>query len=183
MLRNWYAVYTRPQKERKLIAVLNKKNIENFCPLVSVKEGRGEYIKQSKQPLFNSLVFVHVPAEAIQSILSLPCVSTIAYWKSQPAVIGEDEIKIVRQLTETYSEIRLEKSAVEMGKQASIIERPEFEFNEKTVSIKYKSVKASLPSLGFIITAEGIKQKSQLVYEQQGLFNLFPKKINSLFFN
>ena len=183
MFRNWYAVYTKPQKERKVIAALNKKKIENFCPLVSVKEGRGEYTKLSQQPLFNALVFVHVTETEIRSLLTIPWISTIAYWKSKPAVISDSEIDIVKKVTETYADIKLEKTFVEAGGEANIIDGPTMEFNEKTVSVKYKRVKASLPSLGFIITAEGIRQKSQKLYQQEGLFTSFPKRINAFFFN
>jgi len=183
MFRNWYAVYTKPQKERKVIAVLNKKKIENFCPLVSVKEGRGEYKKLSQQPLFNAVVFVHVTEAEIKSLLTISWVATIAYWKSKPAVISDSEIDIVRKVTETYSDIKLEKTFVEAGREASIIDGPVMEFNEKTVSVKYKSVKANLPSLGFMITAEGLVQKGRTAYQQQGLFTSFPKRINAFFFN
>ncbi len=183
MLRNWYAVYTRPQKERKVIAVLNKKKIENFCPLVSVREGRGEYTKFSQQPLFNALVFVHVTEEEIKSLLAISWVSTIAYWKSKPAVISDSEIDIVRKVTEAYSDIKLEKINVEIGSEACILDGPDMEFNEKMVSVKYTSVKAKLPSLGFIITAEGNRQQSRVSYQQQGLFTSFPKRINSFLFN
>lgn len=183
MVRNWYAVYTKPQKERKVIAALNKKKIENFCPWVFVKEGRGEYAKLSEQPLFSKIVFVHVTEEEIKSLLTISWVSTIAYWRSKPAVISDSEIDMVRKVTETYSEIKLEKTCVEAGGKASIIDGPVMEFNEKTVSVKYKSVKANLPSLGFMITAEGVRQKSRMAYQQQGLFTSFPKKINAFFFN
>lgn len=183
MSRNWYAVYTRPNKERKAISVLNRKKIENFCPLVSVKAGRGEYIRLSEQPLFNSVIFVHVSEDEIRSLLTIPWISTIAYWKSKPAVISDMEIDIVKKVTETYSEITLEKTVVEIGVKAEIFDGPAMEFNEKTVSVKYKSVKASLPSLGFIISAEGVKSKRQAIYQQEGLLTSFPKRINALFFN
>jgi transcription antitermination factor NusG len=183
MFRNWYAVYTKPQKERKVVAVLNKKKIENFCPLVSVKEGRGEYKKLSQQPLFDAVVFVHVTEAEIRSLLTISWVATIAYWKSKPAVISDSEIDIVRKVTESYADIKLEKTCVEAGREATIIDGPVMEFSEKTVSVKYKSVKANLPSLGFMITAEGLKQNSRTVYQQQGLFTSFPKRINAFFFN
>ena len=183
MNRNWYAVYTRPQKEKKLIYLLNKKGIVNFCPVVSIQEGRGEYKRTAMQPLFNSLVFVHVPEIEVRSLLSLSGVVTIAYWKSKPAVISASKIDIVRKVTGTYADIKLEKTAVEIGGEAKILDAPAMEYNEKTISVKYKSVKVSLPSLGFVMTAEKIKQKAEAIYQQSGLFTSFPKRINAFFFN
>ncbi|MES2850535.1 MAG: transcription termination/antitermination NusG family protein [Bacteroidota bacterium] len=183
MNRNWYAVYTRPLKEKKLVYLLNKKGIENFCPVTSIKEGRGEYKKTAEQPLFGSVVFVHIAESEIKSLLSFSWVVTIAYWKSKPAIISDGEIDIVRKVTDTYADIKLEKTAVEIGCEAKILDAPTVEYKEKTISVKYKSVKVSLPSLGFVMTAERIKQKAEVIYEQAGLFASFPKRINAFFFN
>ncbi|MBL0356561.1 MAG: hypothetical protein IPP72_06535 [Chitinophagaceae bacterium] len=34
MTRNWYAVYTRPYKEKKVASILSRKGIENYCPVI-----------------------------------------------------------------------------------------------------------------------------------------------------
>jgi transcription antitermination factor NusG len=183
MNHNWYAVYTKPLKEKKLVYLLNKKGIENFCPVTYIKEGRGEYKKTAEQPLFSSVVFVHIPETEIKSLLSFSWVVTVAYWKSKPAVISDSEIDIVRRVTDTYANIKLEKTAVEIGCEATILDAPALEYNEKTISVKYNSVKVNLPSLGFMMTAESRKQKSQVIYQQSGLFTSFPKRINAFFFN
>lgn len=183
MNRNWYAVYTKPLKEKKLVTLLNKKGIENFCPVVLAKEGRGEYKRTAEQPLFGPVVFININESEIRSVLIMPGVVTIAYWKSKPAIISNSEIDIVKRVTETYADIKLEKTAVETGCEARILDAPAVEYNENTVSVKYKRVKASLPSLGFIITAERVKQKNEIIYPQAGLFTSFPKRINAFFFN
>jgi transcription antitermination factor NusG len=174
MTRNWYAVYTRPLKERRVAVLLNKKGIECFCPLVMVREGRGEYKRQAELPLFGTVVFAHAAPNEVASILSTSYVVTLAYWKSSPAVISEAEIDIVKRVTDTYADIRLEKSNVEMGGKAQIIEGP---------SVKYKNIKVNLPSLGFTMVAENAKQKKESAYQPQGLFTSFPRRINSFLFN
>lgn len=151
--------------------------------MVFVKEGRGEYIKLSQQPLFGSVVFVRIAESDVRLLLSIPCVLTMAYWKSKPAVISDSEIEIIKKVTATYADIKLEKTAVESGQKALIIDGPDMEFNEKTVSVKYNSVKAKLPSLGFIISGESPRPKAGPLYPPQGLFTSFPKRLNAFFFN
>lgn len=183
MSRNWYAVYTRPNKERKVAYLLSKKGIESFCPVVTAREGRGEYKKLVEQPLFNAVVFVHLAETEIRSLLQIPSVVTVAYWKSKPAIISNSEIEMVKKVTDIYADIKLEKTPVKMGEEASIIDAPAVKYNENTISVKYKSVRVNLPSLGFTMTAEKIKQKNEVIYPQPGLFTSFPKRINSFFFN
>ncbi len=183
MTRNWYAVYIRPQKEKKVISLLSKKGIENFCPFIVINGGRSGVKKPVEQPLFTSVVFVHIRETDIKSLISFPWVVTVAYWKTRPAVISDSEIEIVKKVTETYSDIRLEKGIVQMGSTATVIDTPDVEYNENTISIKYKSVKVNLPSLGYTLIAERIKQKREEVYQQPGLFTSFPRRINAFFFN
>ncbi len=183
MTRNWYAVYTRPHKEKRVTYLLNKKGIESFCPVITTVVKKAGEKKQAQLPLFSSVVFVHVSETEIKSLFSMPWIVTIAYWKSRPAVISDGEIDIVRKVTDMYADIKLEKTFVEMGAAAKVIDSPQMEFNENTVSVKYKSVKVNLPSLGYTITAERVKQKNEVIYPQAGLFTSFPKRINAFFFN
>lgn len=183
MTRNWYAVYTRPHKEKKVTYLLEKKGIESFCPVITTTIKKVGEKKQAQLPLFGSIVFVHVLETEINSLVSTPWVVTIAYWKSKPAIISDSEIDIVRKVTDMYADIKLEKTFVEMGSVAKVIDSPSMEYNENTVSVKYKSVKVNLPSLGFTIIAERVKQKSEVIYPQAGLFTSFPKRINAFFFN
>jgi transcription antitermination factor NusG len=183
MSRNWYAVYTRSLKEKRVTSLLSKKGIECFCPVVSIHQGRGEYKKLAEQPLFRSLVFAHLDETEIKSLLSVAYVVTVAYWKSKPAVISDSEIDIVKKVTDMYAGVKLEKTYVEMGGTATIIDSPSVEYNEKTISVKVKSIRVNLPSLGFILTAERVKQKADIIYPQDGLFTSFPKRINAFLFN
>lgn len=183
MTMNWYAVYTRPHKEKKVTYLLNKKGIESFCPVIMAAVKKVGEKKLAEQPLFGSVVFVRVLETEIKLLVSTPWVVTIAYWKSKPAVISDSEIDIVRKVTDMYADIKLEKTFVEMGGVAKVIDSPQMEYNENTISVKYKSVKVNLPSLGFTITAERVKQKNEVIYPQAGLFTSFPRRINAFFFN
>ncbi len=60
MQKNWYIIYTKPKCEKKIVAILSKKKIENFFP-VNCK--RVNYLRKSKllyEPLFNSYVFANI---------------------------------------------------------------------------------------------------------------------------
>jgi hypothetical protein len=107
----------------------------------------------------------------------------LIYWRSKPAVISNKEIDIIKKLTANYSNIRIEKSFVDQNAAVSILDEPTIAYNENSVSVKYKSIKVNLPSLGYTMIAERIKQKEKAVYHETSLLASFPRRINAFFFN
>lgn len=187
MTRQWYVVYTRPLKEKKLVSFLTKKRIENLCPLVKAYDNKSTVKRDEFIPLFNSYVFVYLLESEINTVKKLPGIVSVIYWKTKPAIISEKEIDIIRLITSTYSTITLEKSAVNMDALVNIVGEPELVFKENSVSLKYQSIKINLPSLGYNMIAERIKLTEEVVYQQiqttqPGLLNLLPRRLNALLF-
>jgi hypothetical protein len=190
MTRHWYAVYTRPLKERKLSALLTKKGIENFCPVVkTIATKSGTLRKECLEPLFKNQVFVWVYDYEINNLLNMSEVSTIAYWKAAPARFSEKEIDLIKQLTTNYTTLTLQKIPVDMSGVAKMIGEPVVAYGDNSYSVNYQSITIALPTLGYSIKAERSRTKEQFIYQQNretqptGLLNLFPKRLNSLFFN
>ena len=187
MSRNWYAVYTRPQKEKRVSALLTKKGIENFCPVVQNPDIKSTVKKEEFQPLFNAYVFVFMLESEVKSLLNLPGIVSIIYWKSKPAVINTQEIDILKQLTATYSTIKLEKTSVDMNGIANLVGEPLIAFKENSMSLKYQSIKINLPTLGYNMIAERtrpteINNYPQSVSRISNSLNFLPKKLNALLF-
>lgn len=183
MLRNWYAVYTKPQKEKIVSIALSRKGFENFCPLINAIKARANK-KTAIEPLFLSHVFVYLSESDISIVKSIPGVINILYWKSKPAVIKSGEIDTVRHFIAKYNNIRLIKSTVNEEESIRFKDDPLSSFNENTLSVKYQTVKVNLPSLGYVIIAERrVLEEEPVVFEEAGLFRTFPKKLNSFFFN
>lgn len=185
MLRSWYAVYTRPQKELKVSTLFSKKGIENFCPIVNIVRGKNGNKKTVTEPLFNSFVFVYIHEKDITTIKHIQGVISILYWKSKPAIIKEDEIEALKRLNANYTNIKIERSVVDHSNSLKILDEPQISFNENTVSVKYQLIKINLPSLGYRVTAERVREtkKENSVYQEAGLLSSFPKRINAFFFN
>jgi transcription antitermination factor NusG len=183
MILNWYAVYTRPNKEKRVTSFLGKKGIECFCPLISADLNKSLNKKLLTQPLFNSFVFVQISEAEIPMLKTVPSIINLIYWRSKPAVISDREIDVIKKLTANYSNIRLEKSMVDINAAITILDEPTIAYNENTVSVKYNSIKVNLPSLGYTMIAERIKEKSKSVYRETSLLASFPRRINAFFFN
>jgi len=185
MLRNWYAVYTRPQKEKIVASIFAKKGIECFCPLINGAKNRNGK-KGLSEPLFMSHVFVYMNESDISTVKSIPGVTNILYWRSKPAIIKAEEIDAMRHFTAKYINIRLVKSAVNINEGLRVKDDPIFTFSDNTVSVKYQTVKVNLPSIGYTMIAEKpVVQEEAIFHEstESNVFKTFPRRINSFFFN
>jgi len=183
MIRNWYAVYTRPQREKKVVSILNKKGIKNYFPINNIIGTTGNNRKNCKEALISSFVFVYVNDAEMELVKCVPGIVNFLYWMSKPAVINREEIEAVKQLTSFYHNIKLEKTAVNMNDTVRIIDEPVIFFKEKSASVKFQVLKMVMPSMGFTLIAE--RDKVNEIVADQGLAreSFFPKSLNSFFTN
>lgn len=181
MKPHWYAIYTRPLKERKVSLALNKLGIENFCPVISTSNAK-DY-KQTFIPLLNSHVFVYINDSQFSIIKNINYVINILYWKAKPAIINNEEIEMVKHLTNNFDKIRVELSNVNTETLLKIQDQPRVTINNHSISLTNKSVKVSLPSMGYTLIAERIGNKKEFIRNQDpGFMASLPKILNDFFF-
>lgn len=155
MKKNWYAVYTKPHSELKVTALLTRKKIDNYCPLIQAENNTYGRRKLVYKPLFPSFVFVHITEAQMSYIRQTNDVINFVYWISKPALIKESEIKAIEYFTGTHSNITLEKVAVNPAAMPSTLNEPLMVAgNNSSLSIKAVNIKMSLPSLGYVMVAE-----------------------------
>ena len=171
MQKNWHAVYTKPQSEKKVAALLRKKKLEVFAPMVYVKVNTFLGHKFIFEPLFKSIVFVKVGQEGINVLRQTTGVINLLYWLGKPAIIAEPEIVAIKAFVDNYKKIKLMPSLVNANEETSQ------EFNGSTYSIdgrlyavKNKQIKINLPSLGYSLVAE-LDEESIFVQETPDLHN------------
>ena len=164
MQKNWYAVYTRPSCEKKIASLFTKWKIENYCPVNHVRTNVWRN-KTHSEPLFKSYVFVHINETEIFRLYKAEGVVNILYWLGQPAVIKDEEIKTIKEFTNNYRCIRVEKTRVSVSDRLKIINGPSYRMEGKFISIKNTTVKVNLPSLGFAIIAELEKENIMQVHD------------------
>ncbi len=183
MTRNWYAVYTRPQREKKVASILTKRGIKTYFPVNKIVGQSANNKKTSKEALFCSYVFVYIDESEIGSLKGIPGMVNFLYWKGKPAIIKQEEIEAVQQLTLVYNNIKLEKTAINMNDTVRIIDEPIISFKENSASIKFQTLKIVLPSLGYTMIAERDKANEELLQQELAQAIFSPKRLNSFFSN
>jgi transcription antitermination factor NusG len=107
--KNWFAIYTKPRWEKKVNLVLERKEIEVWCPLQKIQKQWSDRKKIVEEPLFKSYVFVYIAATERTKVLMTDGVLNFVYHVGKPAIIRNEEIDIIkRYLAEEQASISIQ---------------------------------------------------------------------------
>jgi transcription antitermination factor NusG len=148
-MANWFAVYTRPGCEKKVIEILTRKNIECYCPVVQSVRKVNENKKACLEPLFSSYVYVKMKENDLYKLKSINRIINVVYWLQKPVVIKDIEIEMIRRFINEHKNIQLEKTDVKTNEIVKITKAPVIEKEGSNVSIDYDEIRLTLPSLGY----------------------------------
>lgn len=155
MNRNWYAVYTKTKCEIKVVALLTKKGIENFCPHKRMIVGHGNKKRMIYEPLFPSFVFVFISEAEMNVVKRTNDVINFVFWLGKPAIIKTNEVENIAHFNGLYYNILVEKSPVNAAGMVRIISETGYSHSfSNGTPFKTNLVKLTLPSLGYTIYAE-----------------------------
>ena len=163
MNKNWYAVYTRSNCEKKVTALLQRKKIEHYSPVNRVAKNGLERRKLVYEPLFPSHVFVKATVDEMQVIRQTTDVINFVYWLGNPVVIKEMEIENMKRFLDEHTNVQLEKTSVNNSEKVRIISGPLMDMAGNVISKENNNVKLSLPSLGYMLVAEVKKSSVELI--------------------
>ncbi len=152
--KKWYAVYTRARWEKKVSDVLTRKNISNYCPLNKVVRQWSDRKKIVHEPLFTSYVFVNTTEKELLTIKKTSGVINPVYWLGKPAVIQDYEIEAIMRFLEDHSNVKLQKTPINVTDKVRITGGPLMAYEGQVLTVKNKTVKVALPSLGYLMYAE-----------------------------
>lgn len=166
MQKNWYAVYTKPQNEKKVAAAFSKKKIESYCPMSCVETQSFLRNKTTFKPLFPSYVFVQATTDQLNQIRRMDGVVSMLYWLGQPAVIKDNDIEALKEFIADHRNVELEKIGVNPNEETRHLSDSSYAIEGKMVTIKNTTVKVSLPSLGYNIVA---KAEDEAVFGREAI--------------
>ena len=78
----------------------------------------------------------------------------LVYWLGRPALIRDSEIDTIKRFLNEHANIKLEKTDVNINDTVRIVGGPLMEHEGQIISIKNRTVKVLLPSLGYLMVAE-----------------------------
>jgi transcription antitermination factor NusG len=161
--KRWFAVYTHARWEKKVAALLTRKNIENYCPLNRVLRQWSDRKKIVYEPLFTCYVFVRISNAERVSVLQTDGVLNYVIWQGRPAIIRDAEIEVIKNFLLEHTNVRLEKIDVDVNDTVRIKCGLFMEQEGKVVEVMGKTLRVSLPSLGYVMLAEIPKSHVEVI--------------------
>lgn len=152
--KKWFAVYTRPRWEKKVSELLDRKCIENYCPLNKVRRQWSDRTKIILEPLFTSYVFVNITELDQLEVRKTDGIINFVYFLSKPAVIRNDEIDAIKLFLARYEGVKLNKTNVNINDYIQITDGPLIHLEGNVLEVRNRTIIVTLPSLGYNLIAE-----------------------------
>jgi transcriptional antiterminator RfaH len=147
----WFAIYTKPKNEKKVVEGLEKIGVEVYCPMITQVKQWSDRKKKVEMPLINSYVFVNIADKNRNIVFNVPGVVRYLFWLGKPAVIQDQEIEVLKDGLKGILN-NVEVQGIQPGDILTISKGP-FQGKEGIVSqIEKNKIRLVLKELGVLIT-------------------------------
>jgi transcription antitermination factor NusG len=144
----WYAVYTRPNMERKVADCLANNGIVVYCPLQKVVRQWSDRRKILEVPAFKSYVFVQIHDTIRWQVLATDGVLNFVCLEGKPARIPDHEIDTVRLFFKDIASAPLDEKDIRVHDIARVNSGVLMGMEGQVVDIHYRYAVLNIPSLG-----------------------------------
>jgi len=119
----WFALYTKPNHEKKVDKILKTFKIESFLPTRII---RAKNLKELEVPLFRSYVFLKVIPRTPPFYMAMDIKGCTGYVKfnNLPAIIDEKEILCLKKLIENSKDKIFPVYEIKEGKEVNFKNGP-----------------------------------------------------------
>lgn len=151
--RNWYAIYSKPRWEKKVLDILTRKGLEAYCPMNKLRKKWSDRMKTVYEPLFKSYVFVYISEEEKLEVRMTDGVINFVYWLGKPAVIKQTEIDTIRRFLKEHEEQGIEAISLEPGQKVKVQSGVLMDKEGKVIKVMHNKVLVQIESLGYVLIA------------------------------
>lgn len=123
-ISHWYAIYTRPRCEKKLVQRLTEKGIEAYIPLRKTLRKWSDRKKIVMEPLINSYVFVNVSGVNYFEALNTYGASHYIWFAGKPASIPPKQIDLLKIITGSGMDVECLHNEIPSGTTVRVIAGP-----------------------------------------------------------
>lgn len=116
----WYAIYTKPRNEKKVLKLLSEKGINVYVPLQKRLKQWSDRRKWVEEPLLNSYVFVNIPRSQYYDVLNTQGVVRYITFEGKAVPIPGKQIEVLRRLVATEAEIEVSSEKFQPGDKVEV---------------------------------------------------------------
>jgi len=105
--KNWYAIFTKPRAEKKVLQRMLENDIDAFLPLTKTIRQWSDRKKTVELPLISSYVFVNLEEEELYKTLPIPGTVNVLKHLGKPAKIRDEEIENLKILSSNTKDFEI----------------------------------------------------------------------------
>lgn len=122
---SWYAVYTKPNRESKIMAMLTEQKVECYLPLRKTLRQWSDRKKWIDEPLFRCYLFVRVSYIEYFTVLDSPGIVGYVSFGGKAQTIPESQIQSIKTLVANVeNEFILTHDRIAKGALAEVLSGP-----------------------------------------------------------
>lgn len=160
---HWYAVYTRPNMERKLTAELLEKGIVAYCPIQKVMRQWSDRKKVIEVPAFRGYVFVQIHDKIRWHVLAANGVLNFVCHNGKPARIPNSEMDTVRLFFQDMETCVLDETDISVNDIARVYSGVLMGMEGEVVDLKHRYVILKIPALGLQMQVKVPRENIQVI--------------------
>lgn len=164
----WYAVYTRPNMEKKIAETLAYKGLVVYCPLQKVVRQWSDRKKILEIPAFKGYVFVQIHDALRWQVLATPGVLNFVCHNGKPARIPSKEIDTVRLFFEGLKDQVFEESSIRIHDYARVYSGALMGLEGEVVEVQHKFAVLSIPALGLCMQVKVERENVEVIKRKTG---------------
>ena len=147
----WFVLYTKPNFELRVAEGINSIGIHAYCPTFSQIKQYSDRKKKVHKPLLPSYVLVQLSEHERPKVFAISGVVRYLFWLGKPAVVREEEIKLLKNnLKGNYEDALISKLSI--GKEYTIPSGPLKGRKGTVLDVLKNKLRLELPSLGLFVT-------------------------------
>lgn len=112
---NWYAIYTKPRNEKKILPRLEEQGIEAYLPLQKTLKQWSDRKKWVEEPLFRSYLFVRITQAEYYKVLNTDGVVRFITIQGKAVKMPESDIIQIKTLLQENFEVEGVEDVLEPG--------------------------------------------------------------------
>lgn len=169
----WYAVYTRVNKEKKILSTLEELNVECYLPLTKTLKQWSDRKKWIEEPLFSCYVFVRVSNIEFFKVLHTSGVVNYVSFGGKAQSIPDKQLEGIRTFVEQdKTEVTITKESIEPGTKAEVLYGPLKGVQGEIVKFNGKfRILIRIPMMGYCLHANISKDEIRILNEQKSTLN------------
>ena len=105
--KQWFAIHTGSRKEKFVVNLLERKQIESYLPLVTRTKRYASRVKSHEIPLISCYVFVRITSDERVSVLETEYVHGFIKFTNEAAIIPPHEIDLLRQIVGHFDDVEV----------------------------------------------------------------------------